>query len=631
MSMTRIMFCMIAVLMLTSLTAYAAPKGEGRYVVKPSFAQILDYPFFENYDSVVQEARFLAANCGNKAEQELDNCINQVLKAYNEKTNFIWNRDKCPEDKDELSPYNALLLAYEDCGKDTSVLPCECGSVEPAGLKDFTIKIEQPTEDTTITLFNKDDIVASKLIDNSRISSYELGTTVADMAKLPFEIKKDTCPDGNYCTADKKIELTKIGDRIAFVKQKNSKKLPPLPKCNQPNIFIDVVPFSNKDYESEDKSTLLIGQSLKEKFSNNKINVELSFAQDTTSDPEIRKLVALSALLNSKAYITLAISENIQEDFQIDYNARGDSLAYLIKGKINKTFAERNYEFILLKDDFLSLTTTNYFMTESAVLTKPIPILILTLNKKLVDKYDEKYLSALSDSIGEAINYYFLNAETTSHRFKFCVQSKEKFYSYNSVTKAIEEKPLEFKFALTIGKKYAFPANLGEEAAKQRIRDIAKELNLPDDLTELGLAIAYLESNFEHFDENGGVKVSPTLDHGMMQINENAHPDCFDNSDSSAGICSNQFCSGKTALDMDCNIAAGLMLLKDNYLGKDELGRDKCYTLSCCGQTSCAQERQYCGILYTARAYNGLACCPSQADPLDCGGYVARIKEILGV
>jgi len=620
--LTKKISVLILVVALLNLNGVSAIMGEGKYVVKPSFTQIIDYPFFSYYDILIQQAKGMVALCSNSKYDELDKCVNAVMAAYNKEAKFNWNKEKCPEEKEEVSPYYALLQAYEDCSKTATLLPCMCGSISPEGLGDFKIKLEQPTEDTIIGLFNKNDEAASKLIPDTRLSTFELGAQVSDITKLQFEIKKDTCPDSDYCTADKKIELAKIGDRIALVQQKNSRKLPPLPMCNQPNIFVDVIPFDNKDYESEDKSTLFIGQSLKEKFSNNKINVELSFDKDTTGDSEIRKLVAQSALENSKAYLTLAISENIQEDFVINYNDRASSLSYLIMGKINKTFAEKNYAFRV--EEILSSDPTHSVISGLGALSKPIPVIILTINKNLVNKYDEEYAAKLSDSIAEAINYYFLNVEAKNQRFKFCVQSKEEFYSYNSVTQAIEKKPLEFKFALTIGKKYKFPSEIDVNASN-RIIEIAKDLGIPEDLYVFAIAIAYTESGLKHFDENGGVKVSPSMDHGIMQINENAHPDCFDNADSSDGICANKYCSGKTALDMDCNIAAGLTLINDKYEGKD-----KCETLSCCGElTSCALTREYCGVDLVARKYNGWACCPSQADPLDCGGYVATIKDTI--
>lgn len=599
--------------------ANAVVAGQGRYVVKPSFVEIIDYPFLSNYALIAQYAKNLVALCNTAKYGEVDKCITEVLNKLNDANkNFIWHKDKCPEEKDEFAPYYELTQAYSDCAETSTTFMCTCGSMKPEALGDYKIKLEQLDEDLSIKLFHKDDELKdySKVIPYTNLVSNSLEKGLSPISKS-LEIKKDSCP-GDYCTEDKTMEFIKIGNDVAIAKHKDSKKLPSLPECNSLNIFVDAVPFNNQDYEDIDKSTIKIGLLLKERFSNNVHEIDLSFGKDTTGKASIRKLVATSAVFNSKAYIILAISDNINYDFEISYSQKGESLAFLVKEKINKTFESKKYKFDFRETNFQYSSPTTSLLAESGAIESKMPIIIFAINRDLINKYDEDYITSLANAMAEAINLYYLNPAIEKQHYKFCIQSKEEFYSYNPITKAIEKKPLEYKFALTIGRKYEFITD--PEKIMDRLTEIAKDIPLTPELQQLAKAIALIENNYElsHFDDNGGVKVSTTLDHGVMQINEGTHSDCYDSQDTADGICRGVRCAGKTALDLDCNIEAALIYIKDLY---DEKG-EGCKTLYCANR-----EREYCGIELVARKYNGFACCQTQQDPTDCGGYVARVKS----
>ncbi len=111
-----------------------------------------------------------------------------------------------------------------------------------------------------------------------------------------------------------------------------------------------------------------------------------------------------------------------------------------------------------------------------------------------------------------------------------------------------------------------------------RIVQIAKQEGLDEEGQRIALKVAKAESSFRQCtdgslscDDSKIVK-SGTNDYGAMQINKNAHPHCFTTisyDPASSDMCTGaSYCSGKTVYDVDCNIQAGVRLLKSN--------REKC-------------------------------------------------------
>ncbi|MBU1246150.1 MAG: hypothetical protein ABIJ20_01260 [Nanoarchaeota archaeon] len=119
---------------------------------------------------------------------------------------------------------------------------------------------------------------------------------------------------------------------------------------------------------------------------------------------------------------------------------------------------------------------------------------------------------------------------------------------------------------------------------------------------------------------------------GIMQINKNAHPSCYNTTNydnrSSHSICRVEECRNTNAYNIDCNIAAGMNLLKREYgrfengckfsekyisLVNNPSGQSEYVTFwngcnQCQNSAGQRSYSDYCGWDASLRAYNGWAC-----------------------
>ncbi len=161
---------------------------------------------------------------------------------------------------------------------------------------------------------------------------------------------------------------------------------------------------------------------------------------------------------------------------------------------------------------------------------------------------------------------------------------------------------------------------ISQEELKEKISKKAEEIGIPNDIA---LALAYTESRLMHT-RDGRVIVGPTGDIGAFQINVRLHRDCaIDDEDAKKellekgyqkgekivrveGICIIPECEGKTVVDVDCNIAAGLRYLKKLH------DRSREPIVYCSGRAGL--EKTYRDPWQIAlRKYNGLGCIPALA------------------
>ncbi len=163
---------------------------------------------------------------------------------------------------------------------------------------------------------------------------------------------------------------------------------------------------------------------------------------------------------------------------------------------------------------------------------------------------------------------------------------------------------------------------------QQTIVSFAEEMDVPP---QIPLAIAKVESGFNHFEDDGKtVLVRGGSDYGIMQINRNEHDYCFIPIEN-GGIQpdDNNFCGHsdschyKNVLDLNCNIEAAIRLLKESYDScpkTKEEGVEKYpkYSESCHGF-----QGYYYGWDCALRKYNGLGCHPT----IKSGDYVRRVRE----
>lgn len=149
----------------------------------------------------------------------------------------------------------------------------------------------------------------------------------------------------------------------------------------------------------------------------------------------------------------------------------------------------------------------------------------------------------------------------------------------------------------------------------QKIMGYAEKYGVPE---SIAVAVALQESNMKHFDSFGNVLTNAGGDYGMMQINKRIHDagdeKCFTLLPSSerVGLCSNPSCDGKTAMDPECNIEAGVKYLKDRY--------DTCQRLYSSGYHYKCTSKIYSDWACALRGYNGFA--------NDCSGTPTYVEEV---
>ncbi|RME77713.1 hypothetical protein D6774_03545 [Candidatus Woesearchaeota archaeon] len=162
-------------------------------------------------------------------------------------------------------------------------------------------------------------------------------------------------------------------------------------------------------------------------------------------------------------------------------------------------------------------------------------------------------------------------------------------------------------------KKVTPQSSLTPEQAKAVVLSIASELKIPQ---QVALNLVQAESSFRHTNPDGSVRTNqnPTsCDYGYMQINAKAHPACFDVSARRTGsICDVKECIGKTVIEPECNIAAGLNLLRMNYdRYKDGIPESALRSAGCTPDKPAYElYLAYRGWDAALRAYNGLSCDP---------------------
>ncbi|MFH1409127.1 MAG: fibronectin type III domain-containing protein [Nanoarchaeota archaeon] len=181
-----------------------------------------------------------------------------------------------------------------------------------------------------------------------------------------------------------------------------------------------------------------------------------------------------------------------------------------------------------------------------------------------------------------------------------------------------------------------YPRNVENSFVIGRIRYLAQKYDVP---LLLALSVIEKESEFIHCFKNTEHNTpsddeycsAPLLntnnqDYGIMQINHIAHIDCLDpyNSRDDTSICKIDECNGDgvTAKTVDCNIAAGLNLLRRSY---DLAENGKRIEGDCANTVDSAENTwgSYEGWDYALRVYNGKVCNVSQAND----NYVALVRE----
>ena len=149
------------------------------------------------------------------------------------------------------------------------------------------------------------------------------------------------------------------------------------------------------------------------------------------------------------------------------------------------------------------------------------------------------------------------------------------------------------------------------DQAKAQVNAIATSLQIP---VNVATGLVQSESSWVHTKSDGTITSNPnpgSCDYGYMQINAKAHKACYDITASrSNSICNVPQCSGKTPIEPECNIAAGLNLLRQNYdrfkdgIPSTTLAAGGC-PLAHKNHELYASYREWDAAL---RAYNGLNC-----------------------
>ena len=170
------------------------------------------------------------------------------------------------------------------------------------------------------------------------------------------------------------------------------------------------------------------------------------------------------------------------------------------------------------------------------------------------------------------------------------------------------------------------------EELQNKIAQFALSKDIPVDVA---LGLVEHESRFKHCEEgnppydcDNSVSVIKnentndegevvSTDYGLMQINDRAHPGCYDaNHEDGRGICAITECDGKYPFDITCNMAAGLTLLKQKYDEVGQEGVDPDKIPDSCSHVA-NQYLAYRGWDAALRMYNGLGCAGSAPDYVD--------------
>ncbi len=160
---------------------------------------------------------------------------------------------------------------------------------------------------------------------------------------------------------------------------------------------------------------------------------------------------------------------------------------------------------------------------------------------------------------------------------------------------------VEYRFALS---KETVPASANEI---ETIKQMAYKHGVP---AEIALKVAAVESGytFEHYDYDGNAKKGDGgCSVGIMQINTCAHKQCqgaLNYNPFFTNICTGtESCLGKTIEDMECNIEAGIMYLKQGYQDFQEKERQ-----GKAEESKCSCSGKYQKWDYALRYYNGCEC-----------------------
>jgi len=192
---------------------------------------------------------------------------------------------------------------------------------------------------------------------------------------------------------------------------------------------------------------------------------------------------------------------------------------------------------------------------------------------------------------------------------------------------------------------------------QQKIVEYAEKYDVP---AKLALALVEQESQFRHCcisatasthsscEARYDLEVCPSspdlilkgddgISLGIMQINKNTHTDCFTKSlnseRSSDSICNIDECNGETAYNINCNIAAGMNLLKKKFNEYEKgCASSSSYTQYAnikeycdnCQTTDGFPFYNYCGWDAALKAYNGWGCSTTYTKD-----YVKNVRDNL--
>ena len=126
----------------------------------------------------------------------------------------------------------------------------------------------------------------------------------------------------------------------------------------------------------------------------------------------------------------------------------------------------------------------------------------------------------------------------------------------------------------------------------------------------------------KNFDNSGSLL---STDFGLFQINNQWHPGCFDKLSQDRGICSVKECNDNTVADINCNIAAGLELLREMYnqYSDNDINYENKVRQYCTDSNYIQKYLDYEGWDRALRAYNGFGCKSNNHI------YVEKINEYM--
>ncbi len=218
--------------------------------------------------------------------------------------------------------------------------------------------------------------------------------------------------------------------------------------------------------------------------------------------------------------------------------------------------------------------------------------------------------------------------QSSRNHFLICVQTAQKFTSTQVQSTITDPKAtsLNYRFAITVGsdRRTLKPGIGGDQNVIEQLEyQVARpEYTFSDDdareqFREYVFGSAYIESGFNHFDPFDGSVIeghdvgskcqsgiaAQSIGYGAMQITDSPicpnefHPSCFNRGGS--GICaSSPECKGTSALDLTCNVAAGVRFHYWNYAHALEQWQKEDFSTKCNGEITSP-------VMLTMAYYNG--------------------------